>query len=115
MTVDCLLQEVLNYAHNYEAVMGKLDRVRKPYEDTANAIKPHYNARQQNKNEQQRNSTPQQHRNTNTQQSDTRPKRGNYDNRQSNEHRCPSNITCFKRNEEGHVASRCPSNEQPTN
>ena len=42
-----LLQEVLKYAHNDEAVMGKPDRVRKPYEDTANAIKPHYNSRQQ--------------------------------------------------------------------
>ena len=84
-----LIQEVLKYAHNYESVMGSCDRIRKPYEDNnTNVIKPNDTSLRDQKNG-----------------------KGN-----SNGHkegrREPSKIICFKCAQEGHIATRCPLNQQ---
>ena len=91
-----LVQEVLKYAHNYESVVGSTDRIRKPYDDhTANAIK------QQSNDSRPRD--PPQHN----------PKKGKSKSEGQGEgRREPSRIICYKCQEEGHIASRCPKNQQ---
>ncbi|MEW8548167.1 MAG: hypothetical protein AB2693_32085 [Candidatus Thiodiazotropha sp.] len=84
-----LIQEVLKYAHNYESVMGSCDQIRKPYEDnTANAINPNDPSSRDQKNS-----------------------KGN-PNGQKEGRREPSKIICFKCRQEGHIATRCPLNQQ---
>lgn len=90
-----LIQEVLKYAHNYESVMGNSDRIRKPSEETANALK-------QNANNQPR-----------PLMQNAPYNRGGYPNGNSSWNRRGSSpIICFRCSGEGHIASRCPLNEQ---
>lgn len=88
-----LVQEVLKYAHNFESVMGGPDRVRKPYEERpTNMFKP------------SQNDANQQYRPVRT-----------HDNNQNEGRRGPSKIICFKCRKEGHIASRCPLNQEQGN
>ena len=92
-TESGLLHEVLKFAHNFESVMGQPERARKPYNETANAIYQNQNYRSETnyRNESRREHTY---------------NRPNYDRRGL------SKIICFRCGQEGHIASRCPTNEQ---
>ena len=92
-TESGLLHEVLKFADNFESVMGQPERARKPYNEMANTIQQNQNYQSETK---YRNESRREH---------------TY-NRPNNDRRGLSKIICFRCGHEGHIASRCPTNEQ---